>query len=109
VHTSSMVAIYAVGMVAAVRLLRRGTAGWWMAAIAAVLCAGMLVLAFGSLLPAAALALASIAVTIVRRMRGRRAGGSDAGIPSRGVADLEVVQAPVVEPPRELRPSAPSA
>ncbi|WP_127820613.1 APC family permease, partial [Microbacterium sp. CPCC 204701] len=50
VHTSSMVATYAVGMVAAVRLLRRGTAGWVLALIAAILCAGMLVLAFGSLL-----------------------------------------------------------
>ena len=48
-----MVAIYAFGMVAAVRLLRRGTPGWWMAVIAAVLCGGMLVLAIGSLLPAA--------------------------------------------------------
>jgi len=69
VHTSSMVAIYAVGMVAAVRLLRRGTAGWWMAVVAAVLCAGLLVLALGSLLPAALLALAALAVTLVRRRR----------------------------------------
>lgn len=73
VHTSSMVAIYAVGMVAAVRLLRRGTAGWIMALIAAVLCAGMLVLAIGSLLPAAALAGAAVIVTLVRRARGRSA------------------------------------
>lgn len=71
VHTSSMVAIYAVGMVAAVRLLRRGTAGWVMALIAAVLCAGMLVLAIGSLLPAAALAGAALIVTLVRRARAR--------------------------------------
>jgi amino acid efflux transporter len=69
VHTSSMVAIYAVGMVAAVRLLRRGTLGWWMAVVAAVLCAGMLVLAAGSLLPAAILAAAAVAVTLVRRTR----------------------------------------
>lgn len=69
VHTSSMVAIYAVGMVAAVRLLRRGSAGWWMAVIAAVLCAGMLVLAIGSLLPAALLATAAIGVTVVRGIR----------------------------------------
>jgi amino acid efflux transporter len=68
-HTSSMVAIYAVGMVAAVRLLRRGTLGWWMAVVAAVLCAGMLVLAAGSLLPAAILAAAAVAVTLVRRTR----------------------------------------
>ena len=72
VHTSSMVAIYAVGMVAAVRLLRRGTAGWWMAVVAAVLCAGMLVLALGSLLPAAVLAAAAVSVTLVRRSRQTR-------------------------------------
>ena len=79
VHTSSMVAIYAVGMVAAVRLLRRSTAGWWMAVTAAVLCAGMLVLAIGSLLPAAVLALAAMAVTVVRRAgRSRRAATLDA-------------------------------
>lgn len=72
-HTSSMVAIYAVGMVAAVRLLRRGTLGWWMAVVAAVLCAGMLLLAARSLLPAAILAAAAVVVTIVRRARARRA------------------------------------
>lgn len=72
VHTSSMVSIYAVGMVAAVRLLRRGSVGWWMAVVAAVLCAGMLVLAIGSLLPAAALALAAVGVTLVRRVRRAR-------------------------------------
>lgn len=74
VHTSSMVAIYAVGMVAAVRLLRRGTAGWIMALIAAILCAGMLVLAIGSLLPAAVLAGAAVVVALVRRARARSAG-----------------------------------
>ncbi|MBD8022176.1 APC family permease [Microbacterium gallinarum] len=87
VHTSSMVAIYAVGMVAAVRLLRRGTAGWWMAVLAAVLCAGMLVLAIGSLLPAVVLALAAVIVTVVRRLRrGRAAQPQD--------ADAEVKTAP---------------
>lgn len=69
VHTSSMVAIYAVGMVAAVRLLRRGSLGWWMALAAAVLCLGMLVLAAGSLLPAAVLAVVAVLVTVVRRVR----------------------------------------
>ncbi|MDY0909064.1 APC family permease [Microbacterium sp. CFBP9034] len=81
VHTSSMVAIYAVGMVAAVRLLRRGTAGWWMAVVASVLCIGMLVLALGSLLPAAVLAFAAVAVTLVRRSRrARTAAALDARI-----------------------------
>jgi amino acid efflux transporter len=72
VHTSNMVAIYAFGMVAAVRLLGRGTMGWWMAVVAAVLCAGMLVLAIGSLLPAVILAVAAVSVTVVRRARSRR-------------------------------------
>jgi amino acid efflux transporter len=81
VHTSSMVAIYAVGMVAAVRLLRRGTAGWWMALVATVLCVGMLVLALGSLLPAAVLAVAAIGVTLVRRLRrARTAAALDARV-----------------------------
>lgn len=72
VHTSSMVAIYALGMIAAVRLLRRGTPGWWMAVVAAVLCGGMLLLAFGSLLPAAVLAAVAIAVGLARRGRAAR-------------------------------------
>jgi amino acid efflux transporter len=78
-----MVAIYAIGMIAAVRLLRRGTLGWWMAVIAAILCAGMLVLAIRSLLPAACLAVAAVIVTIVRRAGARRAIGiaTDAGTP----------------------------
>ncbi|GAA2004442.1 APC family permease [Microbacterium ulmi] len=71
VHTSSMVAIYAIGMVAAVRLLRRGTPGWWMALVATVLCAGMLALAVRSLLPAAVLAIVAVAVTVWRRIRRR--------------------------------------
>ena len=69
VHTSSMVAIYAVGMVAAVRLLPRGSIGWWMAVIAAVLCAGMLALAWASLAPAVALAAMAVVVTVIRRRR----------------------------------------
>ncbi|WP_345801957.1 amino acid permease [Microbacterium sp. AZCO] len=73
VHTSSMVSIYALGMVAAVRLLERWSLGWWLAVIAAVLCGGMLVLALGSLLPAALLAVAAVLVTAVRRARARRA------------------------------------
>ena len=48
VHTSSMVAIYCVGMVAAVRLLRRGTpAGGWPSIAVVLLRRGMLVLAVG--------------------------------------------------------------
>ncbi len=73
VHTSSMVSIYAVGMIAALRLLPRGSAGWWMAAVAAVLCAGMLALAWASLAPALVLATAAIGVTLIRRSRRRSA------------------------------------
>lgn len=74
IHTSSMVAIYALGMIAAVRLLPRASAGWWMAAVAAVLCAGMLVLAWASLLPALVLATAAVIVTAARRLRARPRG-----------------------------------
>lgn len=95
VHTSSMVAIYAVGMVAAVRLLRRGTAGWIMALIAAVLCAGMLVLAIGSLLPAAALAGAAVIVTLVRRARARSAASvAESTSPPETAAAVEATAAP---------------
>ena len=45
VHTSCMVAIYAVGMAAAVRLLDRGSAGWWAAVVACVLSLGLAALA----------------------------------------------------------------
>lgn len=74
VHTSSMVAIYAVGMVAALRLLPRGSFGWGLAVIAAVLCAGMLALAWASLVPALVLAAAAVVVTAVRRARSRVRG-----------------------------------
>lgn len=40
IHTSSMVAVYLLGMIAAVRLLDRFSAGWWMAVVAVVLVAG---------------------------------------------------------------------
>jgi amino acid efflux transporter len=76
VHTSSMVAIYVVGMIAAVRLLDRGTLGWWMACVALVLCFGMLALAVASLLPVLVLAVAAVVVTVVRtRSRRPRASG----------------------------------
>lgn len=69
VHTSSMVAIYVLGMIAAVRLLPTLSAGWWLAVVAAVLCAGLLLLAWQSLLPPAALAVVAVIVTVVRRRR----------------------------------------
>ena len=69
IHTSSMVAVYALGMIAAVRLLERGSAGWWMAVVSVVLVAGLLVLAGGNLLIPAVLAVVAVAVTLVKRRR----------------------------------------
>ncbi|MFD4991234.1 APC family permease [Cellulosimicrobium cellulans] len=67
VHTSSMVAVYALGMVAALRLLPRRSAGWWLAAVATVLTGVLLVLAGASLVAPAALALAAVAVAVAKR------------------------------------------
>lgn len=69
VHTSCMVAVYALGMLAALRLLPRRTVGWWLAAVATVLTAGLLVLAGASLVAPALLAGAAVVVTAVRRRR----------------------------------------
>ncbi|QEO16090.1 amino acid permease [Agromyces intestinalis] len=72
IHTSNMVAIYFVGMLAATLLLRRWSVGWWLAVVATVLTAGLLVLAGANLLVPAVLAIAAIAVTVVRRIRRAR-------------------------------------
>jgi amino acid efflux transporter len=72
IHTSCMVAVYSLGMVAAVRLLTRWSAGWWMAVISVVLVAGLLVLAGWHLLVPAGLALVAVAVTVVKRTRSNR-------------------------------------
>ncbi|HEV7742039.1 MAG TPA: amino acid permease [Pseudolysinimonas sp.] len=72
IHTSSMVAVYAVGMVAAVRLLRRFSIGWWMALISVVLTAGLLVLAGWHLIVPALLAVVAVTVTVVKKVRARR-------------------------------------
>jgi amino acid efflux transporter len=74
IHTSNMVAIYAAGMLAATLLLRRWSVGWWLAVVATVLSAGLLVLAWQNLFVPLALAAASVVVTIVRRARARRRG-----------------------------------
>jgi amino acid efflux transporter len=73
IHTSSMVAIYAVGTLAAVRLLPRFSVGWWMALVSVILCAGLVVLAGWHLVLPAGFALIAIAVTLVRRLSARRA------------------------------------
>ncbi|MFF2830295.1 APC family permease [Cellulosimicrobium cellulans] len=67
VHTSCMVAVYALGMLAALRLLPRRTVGWWLAAVATVLTGVLLVLAGASLVAPALLAVGAVAVTLVRR------------------------------------------
>ena len=72
IHTSNMVAIYAVGMLAATLLLRRWSFGWWLAVVATVLTAGLLVLAWANLIVPLVLAAAAVAVTVVRRIRSRR-------------------------------------
>ncbi|WP_168200342.1 amino acid permease [Protaetiibacter larvae] len=71
IHTSSMVAVYAIGMVAAVRLLTRFSVGWWMAVVSVVLTLALLALAWSHLLVPALIALAAIAVTVIRRIRVR--------------------------------------
>ncbi|MCU1509247.1 MAG: amino acid permease-associated protein [Glaciihabitans sp.] len=69
VHTSSMVAVYLLGMIAAVRLLHRWSAGWWMAVVSVILVAGLLVLAGPNLFVPALLVVAAVVVTLVSRVR----------------------------------------
>ncbi|CAN5318056.1 amino acid permease [soil metagenome] len=69
IHTACMVAVYALGMLAAVRLLGRFSAGWWMAVVSVVLVTGLLVLAGWHLVVPAVLALVAVAVTVVKRAR----------------------------------------
>jgi amino acid efflux transporter len=76
IHTSCMVAVYALGMIAAVRLLERWSAGWWMAVISVVLVAGLLILAGWHLVVPAGLAIAAVVVAVVKR---RRASARTAG------------------------------
>ncbi|MFE5672791.1 APC family permease [Agromyces sp. NPDC056523] len=73
IHTSNMVAIYAAGMIAATLLLRRWSVGWWLAVVATVLTAGLLVLAWQNLVVPLVLAAAAVLVTVVRRARRGRA------------------------------------
>ncbi|WP_353829123.1 APC family permease [Agromyces sp. SYSU T0242] len=72
IHTSNMVSIYALGMLAATMILRRWSFGWWLAVVATVLTAGLLVLAWQNLFVPLALAGASVVVTLVRRARARK-------------------------------------
>ncbi|WP_307042337.1 APC family permease [Agromyces ramosus] len=74
IHTSNMVAIYAAGMLAATLLLERWSFGWWLAVVATIMTAGLLVLAWANLVVPLVLAVAAVTVTIVRRVRSRRRG-----------------------------------
>ena len=69
INTSCMVAVYALGMVAAVKLLDTGSLGWWLALVSVVLVAGLLVLAGPHLLIPGVLGLAAVIVTVVARRR----------------------------------------
>ena len=71
IHTASMVSLYFMGMVAAVRLLERYSVGWWMAVVSVVLTAALLVLAWEHLLVPLVLALVAVLVTVIRRFRSR--------------------------------------
>ena len=69
INTSCMVAVYALGMLAAVRLLTRWSLGWWMAIVSCVFVAGLLLLAGAALLAPVALAVAALVVTAAKRIR----------------------------------------
>ncbi|MCU1421959.1 MAG: amino acid permease, partial [Microbacteriaceae bacterium] len=73
IHTSCMVAVYALGMLAAVRLLARWSLGWWLAVISCLLVLGLLVLAGAHLLVPAILAVAALVVALVKRVRRAKA------------------------------------
>lgn len=66
IQTSCMVAVYALGMLAAVRLLERFTRGWWVAVVSVILVAGLLVLAGPHLLAPGVFAAAALLVSAVR-------------------------------------------
>ncbi|TFC04352.1 amino acid permease [Cryobacterium mannosilyticum] len=69
IHTSSMVAIYTLGMIAAVRLLATWSLGWWLAVVSVALTAGLLVLAGPNLVVPAVLAVVALIVRAAKRHR----------------------------------------
>ncbi|WP_309712619.1 amino acid permease [Pseudolysinimonas sp.] len=66
IHTSSMVAVYLLGMIAAVRLLDRFSVGWWMAVVSVALVGALVVLAGANLLIPAILAVVALVVGFVQ-------------------------------------------
>ncbi len=87
VHTSCMAAIYAFGMIAAVKILARWSIGWWMAVVSSVLTAGLLVLAGPHLAVPALLAGVALVVALGKRRRARR--------PRAGAPSLEPAVPPI--------------
>ena len=81
IHTSCMVAVYALGMAAAVRLLKRWSVGWWLAIISCALVLGLLVLAGAHLLVPAILVVAALVVALAKRARRRRDAREQSELP----------------------------
>ena len=71
IHLSSMISIYALGMVAAVRIFDRWSLAWWLAVIATVMTAGLLALAWANLYVPLAIALVAVTVGLLKRRRKR--------------------------------------
>lgn len=82
IHTSAMVAVYLLGTIAALRLLPRFSAGWWLAAVAVALVAGLVVLAGPNLGVPALLGVVALVVALARRRRAAVASAPTEGTPS---------------------------
>jgi amino acid efflux transporter len=67
IHLSSMISIYALGMVAAVRIFDRWSFAWWLAVIATVMTAGLLSLAWVNLYVPLGMALVAVIVGLLKR------------------------------------------
>jgi amino acid efflux transporter len=66
-NISSMISIYALGMVAAVRIFDRWSFAWWLAVIATVMTAGLLALAWANLYVPLGMALFAVIVGLLKR------------------------------------------
>jgi amino acid efflux transporter len=67
IHLSSMISIYALGMVAAVRIFVRWSFAWWLSVTAAIMTAGLLALSWATLYVPLGIALVAVAVELVKR------------------------------------------
>lgn len=70
-HTSSMVTIYLIGMVAAVKILERFSLGWWLAVLATVLSVGLFLLAGANLIVPLIVAAIAATVSVIQRVKSR--------------------------------------